>query len=69
MSDFVKAEGLIHFVPPVMGSEHTLCGDAFDLDSDEDGYEWEPTKATTVTCPRCASVIRACQGIKTRASA
>lgn len=68
MSDFVKAEGLVHFVQPSTGYEHTLCGDAFDLDSDEPGYQWEPTKSTTVTCPTCAAIIRACQGIKTRVS-
>lgn len=63
---FVEAEGLVHFVPPGLGGEHTLCGDAFDLASHEPDYEWKSTTKTTVTCPACAEVIRACQGVKTR---
>ena len=54
--EFVEADGLIHLVNPIQG-EYTLCGDAFDLASDEAGYEWKKTKRKTVTCPSCARII------------
>lgn len=63
MADFVEAEGLVHLVNPTTGGEHTLCGDAFDLDSDEPGYEWRTTRQRSVTCPACAAIVRACRGI------
>jgi hypothetical protein len=64
MNQFVEALGDIHLVQPGMGAEFTLCGDAFDLGSDEDGYEWRETRRRTVTCPRCAAVILACRGVR-----
>lgn len=55
MSDkeFVEAEGLTHLVH----GEFTLCGDAFDLATDETGYAWATAKRNVVTCPRCADII------------
>lgn len=52
-------------VNPVSGGEHTLCGDAFDLASDVDGYGWKPTKTKTITCPNCAQVIREVRNLRT----
>lgn len=62
---FVEAEGFVHLVGALQG-EHTLCGDAFDLDSDVPGYEWKPTAKRVVTCPNCALVIEECRGVRTR---
>lgn len=64
MADFVEAEGEVHMLNPLMGGEFTLCGDAFDLASDEDGYEQTVSKRRTVTCPHCAKVIRECRGVR-----
>lgn len=67
MAEFVEAEGRVHVVSPAM-SEYTLCGDAFDLSSEEPGYEWKPTKRTTVTCPNCATIIRGVRHVAFRVS-
>lgn len=66
--EFVEAEGLVHLVNEVGGGEHTLCGDAFDLASDEAGYEWRATRRRTVTCPDCAAVIELCRGVRASVS-
>jgi len=50
----------------VSGGEHTLCGDAFDLASDEEGYEWKPTRSLTVTCDHCVRIIESLRGIHTK---
>ncbi|UIJ43747.1 hypothetical protein LZK98_11660 [Sphingomonas cannabina] len=57
MATFVEAEGMVHVINDVAGGEHTLCGDAFDLASDEPGYVWSETRSRTVTCPLCAAII------------
>lgn len=62
-AEFVEAEGMVHLLNPAMG-EYTICGDAFDLDSDEDGYEHRETKRRTVTCPTCARIVLACRGVR-----
>lgn len=49
-----------------MQGEFTLCGDAFDIDS-EKGYEqhaWEDAASGPVTCKNCATIIRACKGVR-----
>lgn len=61
MSKFVEAEGLIH----LCYGEFTLCGDAFDLASDEPGYEWRETKKKVVTCTRCILWVEICCGVRT----
>jgi hypothetical protein len=63
MRDFVEAEGLVHLMNPGR-AEFTLCGDAFDLATDEPGYEQVPTTKRTVTCPDCAAVIVGCRGVR-----
>lgn len=66
MSDkhFVEAEGFVHLVS-VNNSEYTLCGDAFDLGSEVQGYEWRETKRRSVTCSRCIREILNCRGART----
>lgn len=66
MTELVEAEGKVHVVNPVSGGEHTLCGDAFDLASDVDGYTWTPARTKTVTCPNCAQVVREVRKLRTR---
>lgn len=63
-AEFVEAEGEIHMVNPLMGGEFTLCGDAFDLSSDEEGYEQTHTKRRTVTYRHCAQVVLGCRGVR-----
>lgn len=60
----IEAEGFVHLVSPIAGSEHTLCGDAFDLASDVGGYEWKSSRKKAVTCEKCAAVILACRGVR-----
>jgi hypothetical protein len=66
MDDFVEAEGFIHLVGTTAGGEFTLCGDAFDLSSDIEGYQWKPSKKRIVTCPECARIILHCRGVKVK---
>lgn len=68
MAEFVEAEGLVHLVSPAM-SEYTLCGDAFDLASDEPDYEWKPTKRRVVTCGSCAEIVTGCRGVRVEVAA
>lgn len=64
MPTFVEAEGLVHLVSPVSGGELTLCGDAFDMASEEEGYEWRATKSRTVTCESCTAIVLECRGVR-----
>ena len=68
MPTFVRFENRTHLVSPIGGSEHTLCGVAFDAGGSEDepSLTWKVTTNTTVTCPWCVLVIRECKGVKTR---
>lgn len=63
-AEFVEAAGFVHMMNPTL-PEYTLCGDAFDLGSDEDGYEQRPTSRRAVSCPVCAQIIRGCAGVRT----
>lgn len=66
-----SANGLIHVVNPA-GGEHTLCGDAFDIDAiegeDEKGAAWVECDPGPVTCENCARVIEACRGVRIKLS-
>jgi hypothetical protein len=64
-ADLVEAEGMVHVVNMTM-AEYTLCGDAFDLNSDERGYEWREPSRRTVDCPRCVTIVRSVRGLHTR---
>lgn len=60
-----SGDGIIHLINPLQG-EHTLCGDAFDIDS-EPGNElqaWVERNQGPVTCGNCALVIKSCRGIR-----
>lgn len=63
----ISKTGIIHLISPLQG-EHTLCGDAFDIDSEDDEKEcaWVPIKNGPVDCPNCSLVIRACRGVQLR---
>lgn len=63
--DIVGTEKGTCAVSPIIG-DFTLCGDAFDLCSDEPGYEWSEAKTSSVTCADCCRVIKFCKGLKTR---
>lgn len=63
-ADLVEAEGMVHAINVRM-SEYTLCGNAFDLASDEEGYEWSKPSKRTVDCPSCVAIIRSLRGIHT----
>jgi hypothetical protein len=51
-----------------LNAEFTLCMDAFDLGTDEDGYEWAQTNRKTVSCPDCVRVIRYCKSLRVHRS-
>lgn len=55
-TQFVETPKGVCIVNPVMG-EFTLCGDAFDLSSDEPGYEWTVTKSRCATCELCVAIV------------
>jgi hypothetical protein len=66
-TEFARSRtGLIHLVNPD-GGEHTLCGDAFDIDLGDEANGWEVVQASTVTCMECALVIKACRGVRVSA--
>jgi len=60
-------DSLIHLVNPY-GGEHTLCGDAFDIDNGDEQHAWEDVKSGPVTCENCARVIEECRGVRIRIS-
>lgn len=57
--------GLIHLINAA-NPEYTLCGDAFDIDSEADnqGDAWKDVRKGPVTCPNCARVIQDCKGVR-----
>jgi hypothetical protein len=62
-TDYVEAEGMVHLLHP-HNAEFTLCGDAYDLASEEAGYEQKPTRRRTVDCPTCVAVVTMCRGVR-----
>lgn len=61
--EFIENNEGVH----LMYGEFTLCGDSFDIDATEKGFEDGPLVATskkTVTCNRCASLMNHCKGVK-----
>lgn len=59
--------GLVHLIQPGQG-EHTICGDAFDADSErtdeEKKHAWKEVSHGPVSCPDCAAVILQCRGVR-----
>lgn len=62
MIEFIEVEGMVH-VTNVTLPERTLCGDAFDLASDDPDYEWRHVKRGPVTCENCKLIILHCRGV------
>lgn len=60
-------DGIVHVVNP-NGGEHTLCGDAFDIDSEkgEEEHAWKFHKRGPVTCHDCARVVQVCRRVRIR---
>ncbi len=66
MSTFAQSnDGEVHLISPIGGGEHTLCGNAFDIDSEPDGvdFAWVECEPRPLTCPLCAMVVKACRGV------
>lgn len=61
---FVATPKGVCILNPIM-SEYTLCGDAFDLGTDEPGYEHQPTNSRAVTCCDCREIILCMRGVRT----
>lgn len=67
----VDPDGLVHLMSRA-NPEFTLCGDAFDVateerpvgEYDQDRDDIKPTAARSVTCPGCARVILSCRGVR-----
>lgn len=66
MPDFAETPNGICVMNPIMG-EFTLCGDAFDLFTDEPEYEQRATNRRTVTCPQCSTIILSLRGVRASA--
>ena len=48
-----------------MRLEHTVCGDAFDIDCDVPGRgTWEQVTGRRINCPLCIDVIQDCRSVK-----
>jgi hypothetical protein len=63
-SVFVETPKGVCIMNPIMG-EFTICGDAFDLYTDEPEYEQIPTARRVVTCPDCALIVKDLQNVRT----
>lgn len=63
MFEFGEDKQGVHF----MLGEMTLCGFAFDVDSESDWEhgKLEDTMKTTVTCKECIDVILQCRKVRT----
>lgn len=67
MKIFTENKAGVHLMDPIQG-EYSLCGDAFDIDSEADVDEHDgrlkPTDKKVVTCKRCKAVIMMCRGVR-----
>jgi hypothetical protein len=59
----ISPDGLIHLVND-NNSEFTLCGDAFDGDSECPTLGWSAHPSGPVTCHNCAKIIKSCRGVR-----
>jgi len=62
---FAKSRNsIVHVVNPIQG-EHTLCGDAFDIDiGGAEAAAWTDVNRGPVTCTLCAQIIIACRSVR-----
>ena len=59
MSDFMKNGDGVHLMSPC-NSEFSICGDAFDIGSEEGLNDMKPTSENIVSCKKCQEVINIC---------
>ena len=59
VKEFMENKDGVHLMG--VDGEHGLCGDAFDIGSEEGEGTMLPTLKTLVTCDGCWEVIRLCQ--------
>jgi hypothetical protein len=67
MRNFSENRAGVHLMNPIQ-AEYSLCGDAYDIDSepdDEHDGALKETKSRTVTCERCKAIIINCRGVRT----
>lgn len=64
---YVETSAGVHLVSPIGGSEHTLCGDAFDNEF-EPGIGWKKRSPRALTCPKCVEVVLYVRGVRVAAS-
>jgi len=59
MAEFTENKAGVHVMNPIQG-EYSLCGDAFDINSESDGDHdggLARTQKKRVTCERCKEII------------
>ena len=59
---YIEDERGVHVMRPGIGSEYTLCGDAWDGE-DIDGDEPFTFSCVLVTCPDCIEIIKFCRHV------
>lgn len=67
MKLFGKNSDGVHLMSP-LHNEYTLCGDAFDIDTEEgcETLHIRGTKEKVITCIKCIIIIKECRNIKCR---
>lgn len=66
MRKFTENKAGVHLMNPIQG-EFSMCGDAFDIDSEDNGTHdgpLLPSGKKTVTCERCKIIIMECRGVR-----
>ncbi len=67
--DYARSNnGLIHAIN-IHGGEHTLCGDAFNIDAGDQvntEFAWVGCDKGPITCPDCAKIILSVRGMRIR---
>ena len=67
MSEYAKSnDGLVHAVN-IHGGEHTICGDAFNIDAGDESakdFAWKWHTKGPVTCPNCCKIILSLRGMR-----
>lgn len=66
MREFSENKAGVHLMNPIQ-SEYSMCGDAFDIDTEDiDTHDGPllPSEKKTVTCERCKMIITECRGVR-----
>jgi len=61
----ISSNGDVHLMRALQG-EHTLCGIAFDIGSEDGEEDLETTSSRTVTCESCILEIMNCRGVRVK---